>query len=196
MPPEVEEKAPEKASFESGLLSNENINDTLAANPNLITKGRSFMDQGEAVFNDAQANEKETAAQGARATLIARMQDENTKSQQDAEHMRNQHNAHKERAMDAAIAEAKERKKATFVAQAEYYAALSRTGPANAEQANQMFGQLINGMANADAETINLLAPSAGGIHDTFVLTSAILNQIPEGNLGSKIIKTISFLKF
>ena len=34
----------------------------------------------------------------------------------------------------------------------------------------------------------------AGGIHDTFVLTSSILNQIPEGALGSKIVKTISLI--
>ena len=34
----------------------------------------------------------------------------------------------------------------------------------------------------------------AGGIHDTFVLTSTILNQIPEGTLGSKVIKTISLI--
>lgn len=34
----------------------------------------------------------------------------------------------------------------------------------------------------------------SGSIHDTFVLTSAILNQIPEGTLGSKIIKTISLI--
>lgn len=34
----------------------------------------------------------------------------------------------------------------------------------------------------------------AGGIHDTFVLTSTILNQIPEGTLGNKIVKTISLI--
>ena len=34
----------------------------------------------------------------------------------------------------------------------------------------------------------------AGDIHDTFVLTSTILNQIPEDTLGSKIIKTISLI--
>lgn len=34
----------------------------------------------------------------------------------------------------------------------------------------------------------------AGEIHDTFVLTSTILNQIPEAELGSKIIKTISLI--
>lgn len=34
----------------------------------------------------------------------------------------------------------------------------------------------------------------SGGIHDTFVLTSTILNQIPEESLGSKIIKTISLI--
>ena len=34
----------------------------------------------------------------------------------------------------------------------------------------------------------------SGDIHDTFVLTSTILNQIPEGSLGSKIIKTISLI--
>ena len=34
----------------------------------------------------------------------------------------------------------------------------------------------------------------AGDIHDIFVLTSTILNQIPEGTLGSKIIKTISLI--
>lgn len=34
----------------------------------------------------------------------------------------------------------------------------------------------------------------AGDIHDTFVLTSSILNQIPEDTLGSKIIKTISLI--
>lgn len=34
----------------------------------------------------------------------------------------------------------------------------------------------------------------AGAIHDTYVLTSIILNQIPENTLGSKIIKTISLI--
>ncbi len=34
----------------------------------------------------------------------------------------------------------------------------------------------------------------AGDIHNTFVLTSTILNQIPEYTLGSKIIKTISLI--
>lgn len=34
----------------------------------------------------------------------------------------------------------------------------------------------------------------AGDIHDTFVLTSTILNQIPDDTLGSKIIKTISLI--
>lgn len=34
----------------------------------------------------------------------------------------------------------------------------------------------------------------SGGIHDTFVLTSTILNQLPEGTLGSKIVKTISLI--
>lgn len=34
----------------------------------------------------------------------------------------------------------------------------------------------------------------AGDIHDTFVLTSTILNQLPEGTLGSKIVKTISLI--
>lgn len=34
----------------------------------------------------------------------------------------------------------------------------------------------------------------AGGIHDTFILTSTILNQIPEGTLGNKIVKTISLI--
>lgn len=34
----------------------------------------------------------------------------------------------------------------------------------------------------------------AGEIHNTFILTSTILNQIPEGTLGSKIIKTISLI--
>lgn len=34
----------------------------------------------------------------------------------------------------------------------------------------------------------------AGDIHNTFILTSTILNQIPEGSLGSKIIKTISLI--
>lgn len=33
-----------------------------------------------------------------------------------------------------------------------------------------------------------------GEIHRIFILTSAILNQIPEGSLGSKIIKTISLI--
>ena len=33
-----------------------------------------------------------------------------------------------------------------------------------------------------------------GEIHKTFILTSTILNQIPEGTLGSKIIKTISLI--
>lgn len=34
----------------------------------------------------------------------------------------------------------------------------------------------------------------AGDIHTIFVLTSTILNQLPEGTLGSKIIKTISLI--
>jgi len=34
----------------------------------------------------------------------------------------------------------------------------------------------------------------SGDIHDTFVLTSMILNQIEEGTLGSKIVKTISLI--
>ncbi len=34
----------------------------------------------------------------------------------------------------------------------------------------------------------------AGDIHDTFVLTSTILNQLPENTLGSKIVKTISLI--
>lgn len=34
----------------------------------------------------------------------------------------------------------------------------------------------------------------AGEIHNTFILTNTILNQIPEGTLGSKIIKTISLI--
>lgn len=34
----------------------------------------------------------------------------------------------------------------------------------------------------------------AGDIHDAFVLTSTILNQIPENTLGSKIVKTISLI--
>lgn len=34
----------------------------------------------------------------------------------------------------------------------------------------------------------------AGEIHNTFVLTSAILHQLPEGTLGSKIVKTISLI--
>ncbi len=34
----------------------------------------------------------------------------------------------------------------------------------------------------------------AGDIHDTFMLTSTILNQIPENTLGSKIVKTISLI--
>ena len=34
----------------------------------------------------------------------------------------------------------------------------------------------------------------AGDIHDTFVLTSTILNQLPENALGSKIVKTISLI--
>ena len=34
----------------------------------------------------------------------------------------------------------------------------------------------------------------SGGIHDTFVLTSTILNQLPEDSLGSKIVKTISLI--
>ena len=34
----------------------------------------------------------------------------------------------------------------------------------------------------------------AGEIHNTFVLTSTILNQLPEDTLGSKIIKTISLI--
>lgn len=34
----------------------------------------------------------------------------------------------------------------------------------------------------------------AGEIHDTFVLTSTILHQLPEGTLGSKIVKTISLI--
>ncbi len=34
----------------------------------------------------------------------------------------------------------------------------------------------------------------AGDIHDTFVLTRTILNQLPENTLGSKIVKTISLI--
>lgn len=34
----------------------------------------------------------------------------------------------------------------------------------------------------------------SGDIHDTYVLTSTILNQIPEQSLGSKIVKTISLI--
>ncbi len=34
----------------------------------------------------------------------------------------------------------------------------------------------------------------AGDIHDTFVLTNSILNQLPENALGSKIVKTISLI--
>ncbi len=34
----------------------------------------------------------------------------------------------------------------------------------------------------------------SGGIHDTFMLTSNILNQLPEESLGSKIVKTISLI--
>ncbi len=34
----------------------------------------------------------------------------------------------------------------------------------------------------------------AGDIHDTYILTSTILNQLPESTLGSKIIKTISLI--
>lgn len=34
----------------------------------------------------------------------------------------------------------------------------------------------------------------SGSIHDTFVLTSNILNQISDGSLGSKIVKTISLI--
>ena len=56
MPPEVKEKAPQKASFQSGLISNENLADTLNApqNNNLITKGHSFMDSGENAYTDEQ----------------------------------------------------------------------------------------------------------------------------------------------
>ncbi len=158
MPPEVQEKAPEKASFDSGLLSNENLEATLNENQELINKGRSFMDQGEAVFSDEEAQAKENAAEGARATLIARMQDENAKSRNDAESMRNQHAEHKQRVMDAAITEAKERKKATFIAEAEYYAALSRTGPQNARQAMMDYTAFTHRLANADQDTINAVA--------------------------------------
>lgn len=34
----------------------------------------------------------------------------------------------------------------------------------------------------------------SGDIHTTFVLTSTILNQLPEGSLGSKIVKTLSLI--
>lgn len=34
----------------------------------------------------------------------------------------------------------------------------------------------------------------AGEIHNTFILTSVILGQLPEGSLGSKIVKTISLI--
>ena len=34
----------------------------------------------------------------------------------------------------------------------------------------------------------------AGDIHDTYILTSTILNQLPEDTLGSKIVKTISLI--
>lgn len=34
----------------------------------------------------------------------------------------------------------------------------------------------------------------AGGIHDTVVLTNMVLSQLPEGTLGSKIVKTISLI--
>lgn len=34
----------------------------------------------------------------------------------------------------------------------------------------------------------------AGDIHDTFILTSTILNQLPEDTLGSKIVKAISLI--
>lgn len=34
----------------------------------------------------------------------------------------------------------------------------------------------------------------AGGIHDTVVLTNVVLSQLPEGTLGSKIVKTISLI--
>lgn len=34
----------------------------------------------------------------------------------------------------------------------------------------------------------------AGGIHDTFILASTILNQLPQGTLGSKIVKTIALI--
>lgn len=145
MPPEeVMEKAPQKASFDSGLLSNDALEETLDQNQNLINGRRSFMDKGEDVLTQEQLQEKENAAESARATLLARMKEENDGSLQDAEHIREEHERHKQQEMDAAIDHAREKRKESYIAKAEYLRAWSRTGLTNAREAQRDIANLRN----------------------------------------------------
>ncbi len=162
MPPEVKEKAPEKASFQSGLISNENLADTLNAPQNnaLITKGRSFMDLGENAYTDEQQQQREETAQGARATLLVRMQRENQQSRIDAADMEEKHRLHKENEMDPAINHAREKVKAAHFAKADYLIALSKTGRTSADQALQELNSFRNEVGAGD-NAINAKMQSA-----------------------------------
>ena len=162
MPPEVKEKAPQKASFQSGLISNENLADTLNAPQNnaLITKGRSFMDSGENAYTDEQQQQREETAQGARATLLVRMQRENQQSRIDAADMEEKHRLHKENEMDPAINHAREKVKAAHFAKADYLIALSKTGRTNADQALQELNSFRNEVGAGD-NAINAKMQSA-----------------------------------
>ena len=149
MPPKVKETAPEKAEFKGGLVSNENIEDVLENAPEgVITKKRSFMDKGEDIFTDEEKEQREQLAEGARATLLARMKDENTKSQDDAQRAEQEHQRHKENAFDAAIRRARSKKLEAYIKKAQYYAALSRTGPEGVTGAIQGLSQLNTVVGN------------------------------------------------
>ncbi len=185
MPPEVEEKvkAPEKAEFQSGLISNESLNDTLNvdANKNLITKGRSFMDKGEEAYSSDEKLQRDETARGARATLLVRMKRENQQSQADAVDMQNQHTRHKENVMDPAIRRARAKIMEAYSAKADYYTALAISGPEGAAEATTGIIALKAGVPASEA----LLTQKMNNAERT-------INQY-RNNPRSAILRAVSF---
>ena len=147
------EKAPERANFNGGLVNN---NDVLTAENFVTQDKRSFMDKGEDAIKDPEGVQggREGLATGARATLKARMRQENQDSARDARDMAQKHENHKNQALMSAARNSQNLVRRAMLRQGAYLVAHSRVGVAEANESVNVIGRLLQYSQGPDTDTL------------------------------------------
>lgn len=164
-------KAAKKMKFDSGLISDVG---SLANDVNLDDNFRSFMDKGEAVFENEEGRAE--VAEGVRNTILQKLRKENQASKRDALSMKRANEEYGRTKVLPLIEKAKASARKSQITYAEYLQALARINRQSATEAQTQIDSII---ASAQAG----LPPEAGGAHLPGVENAPVIEQpgaVPE----------------